>query len=407
MIQIQTPFGGGKTHSLIALYHLIRHGQELGSSAAVKEILAKAGVEKVPDAAVVTFVGTAADALRGRTPWGEMAAQLGCYDELKDHDKKRRASGKDRLHQLLADRPVLLLMDQIAEYAVKAKDFRDQVVAFFQELTETVKVLPRCVLVVTLPSSAPYGEDGARALHELQQVFKRVESIKTPVEGEEVYEVIRLRLFEDVGDPKEARKTADEFLEMYLRLGDDVPKEVREPAYRDRICRAYPFHPELIDVLFERWSTFPDFQRTRGVLRLLANVVSELYQKQHPAPLILPSHLNLANPAIRGEFLRHIGNEYLGVIASDIADGKAKAERIDREMGSEYARFGVASGLARAIFFGSFSGSERRGVGMQRLRLAVLRRGCRRRSSATPCGDWRKSCGICTQNAARISSPAS
>lgn len=375
VIQIQTPFGGGKTHSLIALYHLFQNSAELKSSDAAAEILKKAGVKAVPKTRVAAFVGTAADALQGRTPWGELAEQLGQYAEFKEHDRKRRSPGKDKLHKLLGGAPTLILMDEIAEYAVKAKDFRDQVVAFYQELTETVKVLPNCALVVTLPSSAPYGEEGERALHQLQQVFKRVETIKTPVEGEEIYEVIRRRLFEDMGDAREARAVAEGFWELYRQLGDDVPKEVRESAYRDRLRKAYPFHPELIDVLFERWSTFPDFQRTRGVLRLLAQMVSELYKQQHPAPLIQPAHVNLANPALRGEFLRHIGNEYQGVIASDIAGPTAKAEKIDREMGSEYARFGVASGLARAIFFESFSGGERRGVGIQRLRLAVLREG--------------------------------
>ncbi|MDW8138595.1 MAG: DUF499 domain-containing protein [Bacteroidota bacterium] len=373
VIQIQTPFGGGKTHSLIALYHLIKHGQ-LGD--AIADILERAGLKTIPKARVVTFVGTAADPIGGRTPWGEIAHQLGQYELLREHDQKRRAPGKDLLHRLLGDQPILILMDEIAEYGVKARDFHDQVVAFYQELSETVKVLPHSVLVVALPSSVPYGEEGERVLHELQKVLGHVENIRTPVEGEEVYEVIRRRLFEDTGDPNEARRTAEEFFEMYQRLGDDVPREIREPAYRERIRKAYPFHPELIDVLFERWSTFPDFQRTRGVLRLLAQVVSDLYQKQHPAPLILPAHLNLANPSIRGEFLRHIGNEYQGVIASDIAaGGNAKAEQIDREMGSEYVRYGVASGLARAIFFTSFSGGGKRGVGIQRLRLAVLQPG--------------------------------
>ena len=147
---------------------------------------------------------------------------------------------------------------------------------------------------------------------------------------------------------------------------------MREPAYRDRIRKAYPFHPELIDVLFEKWSTFPHFQRTRGVLRILAQMVNELYKSNHSAPLILPAHINLTNPSVRGEFLRHIGDEYQGVIASDITGENAKSERIDREMGSEYAQFGVAGGLARAIFFASFSGSEKRGVGIQRLRLSAL-----------------------------------
>ncbi|MDW8383079.1 MAG: DUF499 domain-containing protein, partial [Verrucomicrobiota bacterium] len=271
--------------------------------------------------------------------------------------------------------PTLILMDEIAEYAVKARDFRDQVVAFYQELTETVKVLPQCALVVTLPSSVPYGDEGERVLTQLQRIFGRVEAIYTPVEGEEVYEIVRRRLFEDEPDPQATRRAAEEFAEMYRQLGDDVPKDARDRAYRDRLRRAYPFHPELIDLLFEHWSTYSTFQRTRGVLRFLAEVVADLYAREHAAPLIQPAHLNLGNPAIRRELMKHIGNEYEGVIASDIAGPNAKAGKIDREMGSEYARFGVASGLATAIFFGSFSGSEKKGVGVQRLRLALLRPG--------------------------------
>lgn len=375
VIQIQTPFGGGKTHSLIALYHLFRHPQEAARSELGEEILRAAGVKDIPKTRVATFVGTAADPLKGRTPWGELAEQLGRYDLLAEHDRKRRTPGKDLLHELIGDAPTLILMDEIAEYAVKARDFLDQVIAFFQELTETVKVRPRCALVATLPSSAPYGEEGERALHQLQQIFGRMEAIYTPVEGEEIYEVIRRRLLEEISDPMEARRTADAYWEMYERLGEDVPREVREPAYRERMRKAYPFHPELIDILFERWSTFPTFQRTRGVLRLLAEVVADRYRKKDTAPLILPSHIDLSNPTIRREFLKHIGNEFEGVIASDIAGPNAKAPRIDREMGSEYARFGVASALATAIFFGSFSGGERRGVGIQRLRLMTLREG--------------------------------
>lgn len=375
VIQLQTPFGGGKTHSLLALYHLFKNGDQVRHMDLSEEVLKRAGLGDIADVDVVTFVGTAADPLRGKTPWGELAEQLGQYDLLKEHDRGRQAPGKDLLHQLLGDRPVLILVDEITEYTVKAKDFAPQVMAFFQELTETAKTLERCVLVVTLPSSAPYGEEGERALLQLGRIFGRVETIYTPVEGEEVYEIIRRRLFEDPGDPRQARRAAEEYWQLYQHLGEDVPSEAREAGYREKLRRAYPFHPELIDVLFERWSTFPTFQRTRGVLRLLAEVVADLYRREHPAPLIQPAHLNLANPSIRREFIKHIGNEYEGVIAMDIADGNAKAQRIDREMGSEYARFGVASGLTTAIFFYSFSGGEKRGIGVQRLRLAFLREG--------------------------------
>jgi len=170
--------------------------------------LKKAELKAIPAARIVTFTGTAADPL-GKTPWGEIAQQLGRYELLSEHDRKRRAPGKELLHKILGDEPTLFLMDEVAEYIVKAKDFSDQAIAFFQELTETVKVLPQCALVVTLPSSAPYGEEGERALNQLQRVLGRVEAIYTPVEGEEIYEIIRRRLFEDTPDPSQAHRVAD------------------------------------------------------------------------------------------------------------------------------------------------------------------------------------------------------
>ncbi len=374
VIQLRTPFGGGKTHSLLALYHLFQNGQRVQHLEAVKSVLGESGVKTLPAVHLATWVGTALDPLKGKTPWGALAEQLGNYGLLREHDKKRRTPGKELLHELLSGKPTLILMDEIGEYCVKAKDFEEQVMAFFHELTETVKVADRCTLVVTLTSSSPYGEEGERVLQRLQNIFGRVEAIYTPVEGEESYEIIRRRLFEDVGDPQQARLTADEYYQLYQRLGDDAPSFARETPYRDKIRKAFPFHPELIDGLFERWSTFPSFQRTRGVLRLLAQVVADQYKGRHPAPLIQPAHLNLAEPGIRREFIKHIGNEFEGLVASDVADSNAKAQRIDREMGSEYARFGVASGLAAAIFFYSFSGSpEKRGAGVGRLRVALLR----------------------------------
>jgi hypothetical protein len=371
VIQVQTPFGGGKTHGLVALYHLFRSPESLSGSEALHKALQGSRAPAVPQTRVVTFDGVVADPL-GRTPWGSLAAQLGRYEKLQEHDARRLTPGKDLLMELLAGAPTLILMDEIVVYAIKARDFKAQVLAFFQELTEAVRGAERCALVVTLPSSAPYGEEGERVLDQLQRIFGRLEAVYTPVEGTEVYEVIRRRLLEQVGDPMEAKRVAEAYWQMYQRLGEDIPAEARDLAYRERMQRAYPFHPQVIDTLYERWSTFPNFQRTRGVLRLLANVVADLYTRQHPAPLIQAAHLNLAHPDLRREFIRHIGNEYEGVIAADIVDTNAKAQRLDREMGSEYARFGVASGLATAIFFGSFSGGERRGVTVPYLRLALL-----------------------------------
>ncbi|HIE50760.1 MAG TPA: ATP-binding protein [Armatimonadetes bacterium] len=384
VIQLQTPFGGGKTHALLVLYHLFRHYDRVAHLESVQDLL-HSETKAMSSVRVAAFVGTHADVEAGRTPWGELAAQLGDYERVKLHDEKRLAPGKEVLRGLLErNAPALLLVDELLEYVVKAAGVRveegtlkGQVLAFLQELTETVAALPQVALVLTLPSSLleRYDEAAEEALAQLQRISGRVEAIYTPVEGVEIYEIVRKRLFDDLGEPSDHRLVADGYFQLYQSLGENVPVEAREIAYRERMVRAYPFHPELIDILFERWGTFASFQRTRGVLRLLAQVVGDLYRREHPAPLIQPAHLNLRDTSIRREFVKHIGNVYESVIAADIADHHAKARRLDEEMGAEYRPLHVASSLATAIFFYSHSSGRLQGLGLPRLRLAFLRPG--------------------------------
>jgi len=377
VIQIQTPFGGGKTHTLVYLYHLFRDGERFQHISDIKKILDKIGLKSVPKVKVAVFVGTVPDPLKGKTPWGEIAEQLGAYELVKEHDEKRIAPGREIIEKILRDnRPVLLLIDELTEYIVKAKEFEDQVFAFSQELTEAVsKSLTQCVLVCTLPSSAPYGERGERVLSQLQRIFGRMQVIYTPVEGEEIYEIIRKRLFENLGDVKEHEIVASEYFDLYHRLGEEVPSEFREIRYKEKIKKAYPFHPEIIDVLFERWGALSTFQRTRGVLRLLAEIVYDTFTRQDPSPLIQPANINLSNPRIRRMFIEHIGEVFESVLGSDIVSDNARAVKIDKQMGSEYAKFKVASSLATCIFFYSPPISERKGISIQRLRVAFLREG--------------------------------
>jgi len=380
VIQLQTPFGGGKTHALISLYHLVNSFSEVNHLDQVQELAGDAG--KLSGARVAAFVGTAADPLKGRTPWGEIANQLGCYDVVKEHDEKRVSPGKDRLKEVLTKSgPALILIDELLAYIVSAnrvekveKIAQGQTLKFLQELSESVAASAKCVLVLTLPESVleRYDEEAERAFAQLQKVSGRVESIYVPVEGVEIYEVVRKRLFEELGDPKLHRQAAEEYFKLYQNLGTDVPGEVREGAYREKIERAYPFHPEFIDVLYERWGSFPTFQRTRGVLRLLAQVVGNLYEKKTLSPLIQSSLVDLGNMPARREFLKHIGNEYDSIIGADVT---GKAAQIDREMGSEYEKYGIARGLATVVFLYSFSGAERRGVTLPWLRVALLREG--------------------------------
>jgi predicted AAA+ superfamily ATPase len=387
VIQIQTPFGGGKTHALLALYHTFKHGNKIAHLPTVKKILKENKIESIPETKVVVFVGEYADPLKGRTLWGEIAYQLKSYKLMEEYDKKRVAPGKELIADLLSkNQPVLILIDELLQYVVRTMGvkveegtLKGQVQAFLKALTEAVASADNCALIATLPSSVSEGfeeaEKAERILGELQKIFGRVEKIYTPVEGEEIYEIVRKRLFEELGNVSEHRKVAEEYFSLYQKLGEDIPSECREVAYKERMVRAYPFHPETIDILFERWATIPTFQRTRGALRLLAEVVADLFKREHSAPLIQPAHINLANSAIRREFIKHIGNAFEGVVASDVDGPTAKAPKIDREMGTEYAKFKVATGLATSIFFYSFSGGERKGVTTQRLRLAFLRQG--------------------------------
>lgn len=373
IVQIQTPFGGGKTHALVSLYHLLKNYSKVSDLENVKEILSSNGLN-VPKVNVAVFVGTVPDPLKGMTPWGEIADQLGDYKRLEKHDKKRITPGRELLQSLLSDKkPTLILIDELTEYIVKAKEFEDQIFAFCQELTEAVNASDQCILVCTLPSSAPYGERGERVLSQLQRIFGRMQVIYTPVEGEEIYQILRKRLFESLGDYKVHEKVANTYFNLYQKLGEEIPPEAREIHYKEKLLKAYPFHPETIDTLFERWGSIPTFQRTRGALRLLAEVVADLYNRQYPSTLIQPTHINLSNPRLRRMFIEHIGEVFESVIASDIGGENAKALRIDRQMGTEYSRFNIATGLATSIFFYSFSGGERRGATAQKLRLALLR----------------------------------
>jgi hypothetical protein len=388
VIQLQTPFGGGKTHALIALFHIARSHKAISHLEMVKRLYRDFKLDGAPKVKVGVFVGTEADPLKGRTPWGEIAHQLGKYDLVKQHDKIRVSPGKDLLRRILEpSQPVLLLIDELAEYAVRAArvdagekrtegTLKGQILSFLQELTEVVASLGRGVAVVTLPTSTQqFDTVTIQTLDQLQAISGRVETIYTPVEGEEIYEIVRRRLFEDLGSKDAHKVTAEEYFSLYQHLGEDVPSEMRSVQYRDKIVKAYPFHPDVIDILFERWSTYSTFQRTRGALRFLASVIADLYKRESTAPLIQPSHINLENPTIRRELIKHIGNEFEGVVASDLAGDTAKAPEIDREMGTEYAQFRVASGLATSIFFYSFSGGERKDVSLQRLRMAFLREG--------------------------------
>ncbi|HEY65250.1 MAG TPA: ATP-binding protein [Caldilineae bacterium] len=341
VIQIQTPFGGGKTHALIAMYH---KAEAWGAHR-------------------VVAVGTAMNPTD--TLWGLMAEQL---TGTRAGFEGMTAPGREAIRDLLAaHQPLLILMDEVLEYATKAagvpvgdSTLAAQTLAFLQELSEAAGTLDRTCLVVTLPASVleHYDENAERLFQQIQKVAGRVEKIYTPVQEHEISQVIRRRLFARIDQGKMAQ-AVNRFLH-YAEQENLLPAGVEPSEYRERFLAAYPFLPEVIDILYQRWGSFASFQRTRGVLRLLSLVIFAL--KERDLPYITLADFDLSDQEIRRELLKHIGPEFDSVIAADITDASAGARKVDQELGDAYRGLRLGTRAATTIFMYSFSGGVERGA---------------------------------------------
>lgn len=350
VIQIQTPFGGGKTHALIAMYHKARQW----------------------NAKAVVLVGTAMS--KKDTFWGLIEKQLtGSIRQLSGEV----SPGREALRSVLEKhQPVLILMDEILEYAIKASGVKvvestlaSQSLAFIQELTEVAGTLEKVCVVVTLPSSyiEHHDEKGEKLFQQLQKIAGRVEKIYTPVEQNEITSVVRKRLFSKI-DESESKSVVGDFLE-YAEREDILPVGREVSEYREHFLGSYPFLPEVVDVLYERWGSFPSFQRTRGVLRLLSLVIYAL--KDSARPYITLADFDLANEQLRRELIKHIGSEYDSVIAADMTGAGAGARAVDKSLGKSFQGLGLGSRSARTIFLYSFSGGQERGAHMGEIKRST------------------------------------
>ncbi len=350
VIQLQTPFGGGKTHALIAMYH-------------------KAGAW---DANRVVLVGTPMSATD--TLWAMLEKQL--TGKLNRFDS-RTSPGRDAIYELLLEKqPVLILMDEVLEYLTKAAGVQvgdstlaSQTLAFMQELTEAVGILEKVALVFTLPSSRMehYGKQAEWFFNQLQHVGGRVEKIHTPVQEHEISEVIRHRLFASINQGA-AAEVIREFME-YAASESLLPPGMEPSVYQKQFEAAYPFLPETVDVLYQRWGSFPNFQRTRGVLRLLAIVLNAV--REEAIPYISVADFDFDVQEIRRELLKHIGQEYDSVIAADITGENAGAKQVDTQLGNAYKGFRLGSRAARTVFLYSFSGGTEKGASPREIKRSA------------------------------------
>ena len=401
VIQLKTAFGGGKTHSMLALYHMLRGRVSIEKISAIKPVLARAGVTALPKANVAVLVGTALDPTKAKRPqnmpgitintlWGEMAAQLAesagdlkLYDHVKEADKKGVAPGSVALKNLFDDcGPCLILMDELVAYAKKlygahnlpAGTF-DNFISFIQEVTEAARASQNSLVVASIPESDIEigGEAGKIALEAIEHTFGRMESIWKPVAANEGFEVVRRRLFLDCKDPEARDAVCARFSQMYNENQGDFPTEAREVEYFERMRSCYPIHPEVFDRLYEDWATLERFQRTRGVLRLMAAVIHELWMGSDASLLIMPGSIQMDVPTVRNELTRHLDiEEGWNAIVDREVDGRNSIPYQIEQFNGRYSKNMAARRITRAIMLGSAPTSRTqtvRGIEASRIRL--------------------------------------
>lgn len=408
VVQLQTNFGGGKTHSMLALYHLFS-GTAPGDLLGVDAILAEAEVTKLPDPVRrVVLVGNKispgnpsvkADGTMVRTLWGELAWQLGgikAFEKVRADDERATSPG-DTLRELLNEfGPSLILIDEWVAYARQLHDESDLPggsfethFTFAQALTESAKLANHCLLVISLPASdtatSPHaqGDDeevgGARgraALGRLRNVIGRVESSWAPASTEEGFEIVRRRLFEPLIEKAQfvARDSvARAFHDVYSTQHQEFPPECRDSDYENRLKAAYPIHPEIFDRLYTDWSTQPKFQRTRGVLRLMAAVIHSLWEKGDRNPMIMPGNLPIDDPRVRDELTRYLPDAWKPIIEKDVDGPSALPLRIDSDV-PNLGKYAATRRVARTVYLGSAptATAANRGIEDRRIKLGCV-----------------------------------
>jgi len=405
VVDLQTTFGGGKTHSEIATWHLFSGTPTKRFPQEVQDLIRDAGVDgDLPVVRRAAVVGTKLspgqpsikdNGTEVRTLWGELAWRLGGqdgYQIVADADRTATNPG-DNLDRLLGRySPCLILIDEWVAYArqLSAEGLPggtfDTQFSFAQALTEAARATPGAMLVLSLPvSERSDGRDGGtgsdtelggpggrEALRRLRNVIGRMESSWRPASAEESFEIVRRRLFKPIEPEQVVHRdgTARVFGEVYRREATEFPAECREAGYAERIKAAYPLHPELFARLYEDWSTLDRFQRTRGVLRLTAAVIHALWEGGDQSPLILPASIPLGDPAVANELTRNLDDIWKPIIDADIDGPTALPTQLDREV-PNLGRYQAARRVARTVFLGSAPTyqSPNRGLEATRVRL--------------------------------------
>lgn len=399
VVELQTNFGGGKTHSMLALYHMVG-GTPVEDLPGLDQLMSRNGLAVPAKVNRAVLVGTSRGpqdviSLEGgqkiRTTWGELAWQLGgaeAFEMLAENDERGIAPGSNLLEALFKKySPALILIDEWVAYlrqiykveGLPSGSF-DANLSFVQSLTEAVKASPGVLLVASLPASQIEvgGEGGQEALERLKQTFSRVESSWRPASQEESYEIVRRRLFKEIpGDKFHHRdNTLKQFAKLYRENANDFPNGCSDEDYRRKLEKAYPIHPELFDQLYTSWGALEKFQRTRGVLRLMAQVIHELWMGNDPSVMIMPGSVAISSARVEPELLHYLDASWQSIIAGDVDGVTSTPYKIDQSA-PNLNRYSATRRVARAVFMGTSPtyGQENKGLDDKQINLGVVQPG--------------------------------
>ncbi|WP_292313461.1 DUF499 domain-containing protein [Mesorhizobium sp.] len=399
VVELQTNFGGGKTHSMLALYHMAG-GTPARDLPGLDQLLQKDGLAVPEKISRAVLVGTSRgpqdvlktkEGLEIKTTWGELAYQLGLaegFAMVAENDAKGIAPGSNLLESLFKRfAPCLILIDEWVAYlrqiykveGLPSGSF-DANLSFVQSLTEAVKTSPGTLLVASLPASQIEvgGEGGQEALARLKQTFSRVESSWRPASQEESYEIVRRRLFKEIpGDRFHHRdNTLKQFAKLYRENANDFPQGVADEDYRRKLEKAYPIHPELFDQLYVAWGSLEKFQRTRGVLRLMAQAIHELWMNNDPSVMIMPGSVAISSARVEPELLHYLEPAWQSIIAGDVDGTTSTPYKIDQSA-PNLNRYSATRRVARTIFMGSapMHSQQNKGLDDRQINLGVVQPG--------------------------------
>jgi predicted AAA+ superfamily ATPase len=397
VIQLQTAFGGGKTHTMLAVYHLASRKVGTDKLEGIPPVLDEAGIHELPHAHVAVIDGIKLSPSQPRkygkttvnTLWGELAWQLlgqEGYDMVAASDCDGTSPGKGILIDLLKKAaPCVILIDELVAFIRQLESGKgvagsfDSNLSFIQALTEALKAVPNAMMLASLPESEAEvgGVAGAKALAALEKYFGRVESVWKPVAAEESFEIVRRRLFDSVGDVGEMEEVCKAFADLYRTHDGKFPPETLEGTYYDRLKQSYPIHPEIFDRLYEDWSTLDKFQRTRGVLQYMAIVIHRLWNDNDRDALIMPGSIPLADSTVRNKSIHYLPQGWEPVLEREVDGPRSVTAEIDG-LNTLFGSVQAARRSARTIFMGSAPASSAqniRGLKVDRILLGSVQPG--------------------------------